>query len=95
MIVPVVQTRRSGGLNRLFWPPGVCVPCMGGLPECFGVPAVGLHPSGRRLHPALRHRHPDLPLHTLPSCLQGVQTLSAVSSCHRSNVQTRRGNKDM
>ena len=62
----------------LSWFTGVCIPCVGGmgwswsgggLPERFGVPALGLHPSGYRLHSALPHRHSPLPIYTLPSSL--------------------------
>lgn len=63
----------------------VCVPCTGrmerprpdgGLFECCGVPAVGLHPSGHRIHLAFPHRHLPLPLHPLPPRLQGASALS-------------------
>ena len=76
-------------LTCLSWSTGVCVSCVGGmgwpwsgggLPECLGVPAVGLHPSGHCLYLALPNCHPPLPLYTLPSCLQGTQKLGPSSA---------------
>lgn len=51
-------------LGGMAWPRSA-----GGLPECFGIPIVGLHPSGYRLYPALPHRHPPVSLDTFSSRL--------------------------
>lgn len=73
-------------MNVLLCATDVCVPCPegvdrpgphGGLPECGGVPAVGFHPAGHRLHPALPHCHLPLPVHPLPPRLQGTAAVSA------------------
>lgn len=64
--------------TRYFLPTGVCVSYFGGLgwpqphrglSELPGVPPVGLHPFGHRIHLAFPHRHFTLSLYTLPVCL--------------------------
>lgn len=44
-----------------------------GLPQLLGVPAMGVHAPGYRLHPALRHRRPALLVHPLPARVQAQE----------------------